>query len=106
MTFSTYQYTRFAAQQLTVTTAVTLYTTPASTQALVKDININNTTAAAVTLTGFTVAGIALLSSLVIPANSTMRLTGLIVLAAGETIVAQAGTANALSIVISGQTGQ
>jgi hypothetical protein len=104
VTFSVYQYANFAAQLLTTTSATTLNTVPVSTQWMVKDIEVCNSTASAATIT-LTMAGCLLFSGMSVPGNQTLHWTGLRVLAATNTIVATAGTANALSISVDGQTG-
>lgn len=104
MTFSVYQYLNMAAQQLTVNTSVTLNTVPASTQWLVKDIEVANNGGAATTIT-LTMGGAIIFPAISIPPNQTLHWTGLRVLAAGNTIVAQASAANNLYISVDGQSG-
>jgi hypothetical protein len=104
VTFSVYQYVRFVSANIT-TSLVTLYTVPAATQAIVKDININNYGVSSVTLSIFQMPNTgAVLQGTVIPAGGTVHWTGLIVLGAGETISAQASAAGTYA-TISGQTG-
>ena len=104
MTFSTYQYARLAAQALTTTGATTIGTVPASTQWMVQDIDVANVTGSAATIT-LTLGGFSLFPTITVPANQLLHWTGLYVLNAAETIVATAGTANALTVTAHGQTG-
>jgi hypothetical protein len=104
VTFSVYQYVRFAAALLT-TGGGTLYTVPASTQAIVKDIDISNPTATAAVLTLQITGGVPILQNISIPGGATVHWTGLIVLNAGEIISGQASVASTLYATISGQTG-
>jgi hypothetical protein len=108
MTFSTYQYARFVAQQVTATSAGTaVYTVPASTQALLKDIIVTNTAGAAETLT-LTIGNVTswIFSAMSVPPNQTVHFTGLIVLNAAEVLDAYASAATGIWLTISGQTGQ
>ena len=104
MTFSVYQYVRFVATPL-LTGGSTLYTVPASTQAIIKDIDLQNPTGTAATATLQISGGIPIVQGLSIPGGATVHWTGLIVLNAGEVITAQAGTASSIFATISGQTG-
>lgn len=106
MPFSTYQYARLSSNLITVTTAVTLLTVPASTQYIIKDINISNSNAAGVNIGLLLLNGAALMQNVVVPPQSVMRITGLFVANAGETVSITAGTANAITIILNGQTGQ
>src|SRR5688500_17517623 len=85
--------------------SVTLYTVPAVTQAIVRNIHIVNTSATAATATlsiGVDAAGTRLLSAVSIPANSAYDWSGFIVTEAAETIRGQSGTTNVLTITVSG----
>lgn len=92
------------------TTATTLYTVPASTTAIVKKINICNTTASDATITiNFVASGNAVsaanrvTSSLTITANSTVPIDQMSdVIATGGFISATQGTASAITLYISG----
>lgn len=92
-----------------ITTALaTVYTTPASTRALMKTIDVANTTAVAVAVTVHLVdsGGAAATSNQIIPgvsvpANSIMQWTGLQVLATGDFIRVVA-SATGCNIFISG----
>jgi hypothetical protein len=95
--------------QIATGSATTLYTAPASTRAIVKDIQVCNVTAAAVTITiwvdpdgtGATDAE-AILESYSIPAQDFLHWSGYLVLQAAATIKAQAGTGSAITITVSG----
>lgn len=87
----------------------TLYTVPAGKRAAVLDLNIANTTATAATISvwadpdGTGVAdGNALMKTYSIPANDFYRWTGRVILEAGATLKAQAGSATAITITASG----
>jgi hypothetical protein len=108
MTFSTYQYARFAAQQVTATAQGTaLITVPASTQYIIKDIVVTNA-AAAVESVSLTIGNVTapIFYAMSVPPNQTVHFTGLIVLNAGEVLDAWASVATGIYITISGQTGQ
>lgn len=104
MPFSTYQYAAFASQTLTTTSSTTLGTVPASTQWMVKDISVANTTSTAANIT-ISLNGVPILPFISLPGNQAVHWTGLVVLAAGQLLTAQAGTANAIAVWVSGQTG-
>jgi hypothetical protein len=106
MPFSTYQYARLSSNLIAVTTSVTLFTVPASTQFIIKDINISNNNATAVNIGLLLLNGAALIQNVLVPPQSLLRITGLFVANAGETVAITAGTANAITIIINGQTGQ
>jgi len=95
--------------QAAVTTGVTtLYTTPASTRALLKEFNVANTTGSAINVRVFIVpsagaagTGNAFLYDVPVPANNALQYNGLQVLNAGDTIQIQAASAG-LTITASG----
>jgi hypothetical protein len=108
MTFSTYQYARFAAQQVTATAAGTaIITVPASTQYIIKDIIVTNTAVAAETLY-LTIGNLTapIFWNMSVPPAQTVHFTGLIVLNAAEVLDAYASVATGIYVTISGQTGQ
>lgn len=85
------------AQAAVTASAVTVYTVPASTRTMVKDIDICNTTAGALTINVFLVpsggsagTGNALLYGASVTANTTLQWTGVQVMNAGDTIQVQA----------------
>lgn len=85
------------AQAAVTASAVTVYTVPASTRTMVKDIDICNTTAGALTVNVFLVpsggsagTGNALLYGASVTANTTLQWTGVQVMNAGDTIQVQA----------------
>jgi hypothetical protein len=85
--------------------AATVYTVPGATTAVIRDINVANTTGSAATFTlsiGADAAGKRLFSAVSIPANSTLQRTGSIVLAATEVVQAYSGTNAALTLTLSG----
>jgi len=95
--------------QAAITTGVTtLYTVPASTRTLVKELSIANTTAAAINVRVFLVpsAGTAgttnaFLYDLPVPGNNTLQYNGVQVMNAAETIQVQAASTG-LTITASG----
>lgn len=91
------------------TTATTLYTAPASTTSIIKNIIICNTTANAATLTvslvpsgGSAAASNRIMSTLNINANDTVAMDLSGVLATGDFISALQGTSTALTVHITG----
>lgn len=111
MAFTTVQYLRMV--QVAVATAqTTQYTTPAARQDVIKDMEIANTTGAAI---GFTLnvvpsgnaAGTAnsVLQSVSIPANQTLHWTGTIVMNAGD-FISTAASATGITITVSGLESQ
>ena len=95
--------------QAAITTGVTtLYTVPASTRTLVKEMNISNTTAASINVRVFLVpsAGTAgttnaFLYDIAVPPNNSLQYNGIQVMNASETIQVQAA-ATGLTITASG----
>jgi len=95
--------------QAAITTgATTLYTTPASTRAMVKEIDVVNTTAGSATfdvylvpLSGTAGTGNAMFYQQPLNANETLQWNGLQVMNAGETIQIKASTTG-LTITASG----
>ena len=85
---------RLGVQAVSATPTVdTVYTVPASTRTLLKDISICNTTAAAITLRIYLVpsggspgTGNALMYDVSINANSTVQWNGVQIMEAGATI--------------------
>lgn len=104
MSFSTYQYARFVNQQITTTSPTTIYTVPASTQVLIKDIEVINT--AANQNFSMTIGGgvpLALYGTLMVTGQG-VHWSGLVVMNAAEVIQAFAGTTSGIWLIISGQT--
>lgn len=89
-------------------TVTTVYTVPASTRALLKDIDVCNTTAGALTVRVYLVpsgggaaTGNAILYDVNIATQNTLQWTGTQVLSAGDTIRAEASGAG-LTLTASG----
>lgn len=85
--------------------AATIYTVPASTTATIKAIRVANETGSAATLNfsvGTDGANKRFVFGLSVPANGSYDWEGTLVLAAAEIIQAYSGTANALTIMLSG----
>lgn len=84
-----------------------VYTVPANMAAYLKDIDIPNTTAAAIAVTVYIGSGTAAVNILIpgvsIPANSIFQWTGTQILNAGDTIIAIASAAGCNAIVSGGQ---
>jgi hypothetical protein len=79
----------------------TLYTAPALTKAIVKNIVISNVTNADQTIT-MNISGFTFLYNLQVGANSTAMFDLSLVLETGESITAISSTTNALTVFISG----
>lgn len=91
------------------TTATTVYTAPASTTTIVKNIVICNTSASDATITvhfvpsaGSASASNRIISSLSVTANNTVIIECSGVLATGDFISAQQGTSSAITLHITG----
>ena len=87
------------------TTAATVYTVPASTTAIIRNIRVSNTTGSAATITmsiGANAAAAQIMSAVSVPANSVYDWSGFLVLSATEIIQALQGTSSALTVTISG----
>lgn len=85
--------------------AATIYTVPSSTTTTIKSVHVANETGSAATLNisvGSDAANKRFVYGLSVPANGTYDYTGTLVLAAAEVIQAYSGTANALTIILSG----
>lgn len=83
------------------TTSATLYTTPASTNTILKNIVLTNTTAAASIVT-IGVAGKNIVSGYAVAANDTVVIDLSIVLNAADTITGVQTTASAVNVFLSG----
>jgi hypothetical protein len=92
---------RFGAHEALPAAATTLYTVPAATTAIVKNVIISNKTATAATITA-SVSGITILGGVSVDANSTITLDLSTVIQTGEVVAAAGGTAGALSVYVSG----
>lgn len=108
---ATFAEIRLGASRPTDTSNATLYTVPASTTVVVKNIQICNTTATAATCRVFlTPSGgtadetTAILYDFNIPANQAINWELWQVLAAAATVVVRSGTASALTFTASGVT--
>lgn len=85
--------------------AVTKYTVPAATTAIVRSIMAINVTGSAVTFTlsiGVDASGTRFYSGVTIPANGVLDWSGFLVLATAEIIQAYSNTASAVNLVVSG----
>jgi hypothetical protein len=108
MPFSLVQFKKFIQAQITAA-AVTIYTTPALSQDVIKNIDITNTSATAVGVTMNLVptggtAGVAnqFFGSISVPANSTLHWTGTQVMNAGDFISVVASVTAVTNIMVSG----
>jgi hypothetical protein len=108
MTFTVVQFKHFV-QALITTAQVTNYTVPAASQDVLKNIDLTNTSASAVSVTvnivpsgGSAGSGNMLFGGIVIPANSTMHWTGTKVMNTGDFISTIAGTTNVVVITCDG----
>ena len=103
------QITPVKLAQAAVTAATTtIYTVPALTRAMVKDIDLCNTTAGALTVNvhlvpsgGAAGTGNALFYGVSIAANTTLQWTGVQIMNAGDTIQVQ-GSALGITASVSG----
>lgn len=96
---------RLVGPQLLNTTGGTVYTVPANTQAVLRDIIICNESGSAATFTisiGTDGAGKRLFKSSSLAANTTFQQTGNITLEAAEVIQAVASANSAIVLTISG----
>lgn len=106
---ATYTPTRLAQSCVASTTETTVYTVPASTSCIVKQIVCANVTASAATISISLVAsggtaGVTnrVLEQVSIPANSTVSFDMAQVLATGGLISIKQGTSSAITSTISG----
>ena len=111
MAFVTVQYIRMF-QAAIVAAATTQYTVPASRQDVIKDIEVANTTAGALTFTmnvvptgGSAGTGNQVLPAVTIPANQTLHWTGTIVMNAGD-FISTAASGTGLTVTMSGLESQ
>lgn len=100
MAFTSTQYKRLVAVASVAVASTTQYTVAASTQDVIKCIDVANTTGAAQTIT-LTIAGTVIFNAMSIAAGATLHWTGTQVLNAGDTIVT-AASAVGLALLISG----
>mgnify|MGYP000243344137 CR=1 FL=1 len=87
------------------TSAATVYTVPALTTAVMRDVCVCNETGSAATFTlsiGSDAGGTRLYKSVNIPANSTFQRTGNIPLATGEFLQAYSNSGTTLTLTIGG----
>lgn len=107
MAYTTITPVRFGQAAIT-TSATTLYTTPTSTRALIKEISVVNTSSTAATfdvyfvpLSGTAGTSNALFYEQPLAAKQTLQWNGMQVLNAGQTIQVKASTTG-LTVVASG----
>lgn len=111
MAFTIVQYKQFV--QVAVASAqTTQYTVPASRQNVIKDYEVCNTTAGALTFTlnivpngGSAGTSNQILSSVSIPANQTLHWTGTITMEAGG-FISTAASSTGLTLTVSGLESQ
>lgn len=95
---------RIVGPTLLTNTTATLYTVPGSTQAILRNIIIANTSGTAATARlsiGVDAAGTRILPEVSIPANSIFEWSGFLVMEAAETLRGHSGTTNVLAITVS-----
>jgi hypothetical protein len=83
------------------TSSATIYTVPASTTTIVKNIVMCNTTSSNAVITVAT-GGKNIISSYSVAANDTVTIDLSLILAAGDTITAVQTTSNAINLFLSG----
>jgi hypothetical protein len=96
---------RLAGPGLITNAAVTKYTVPASTVAVITQIHVNNTSGSAATFTasiGADAAGTEIFTSYNIPANSSVDFFGQYIMAAAEIFQALSGTTTVLNLSLFG----
>lgn len=96
---------RLAGPQQLTAAAATVYTVPAATQTIVRNVHVSNSTSAPVTFTmsiGTDAAGTRWWQPTTISANGNLVWTGFQVLNAAEVLQAYGSTASALNLTISG----
>lgn len=96
---------RLAGPTVLTGTSAVLYTVPAATTAIVRNIHVTNTTTATAVLAmgiGVDATGTRIYSSTPIPPNDALDWSGFLVLAAGETLRAHSSPASALNVIVSG----
>lgn len=96
---------RLVGPTLLTDSEVTLYTVPASTQAIIRSIHVANTSGSAATLKlsiGADAPDRELWADLPIAANSVYDWNGFLVMEAAETLRGQSGTTNVLAITVNG----
>jgi hypothetical protein len=111
MPFTTVQYIRMV-QVAVVTATTTQYTVPAARQDVLKDIEICNTGASAITFSlyvvpsgGSATTATAILLSVGIPGNQTLHWTGTVVMNAND-FIATGASATGLTMTVSGLESQ
>lgn len=111
MAFTTVQYIRLF-QAAIVAAQTTQYTTPAARQDVIKDMEICNTTAGALTVTvnvvpsgGSASTANQILPAVSIPANQTLHWTGTIVMNAGD-FISTAASSTGITMTVSGLESQ
>lgn len=96
---------RLTGPALLTGSAATVYTVPASTVTVLRNIHVCNETGADATLTlsiGTDGSGKRLFRTFNVSANDVMDWSGAIIMAAAEVIQAFSGTASALTLTVSG----
>jgi hypothetical protein len=83
------------------TTSTTVYTVPANTTTILKNIVMSNTAATPATIT-INVAGVGIVNSYSVSANDSVIMDMSLVLSAGDVISALQGTSNAINLFLSG----
>ena len=105
---ATYTPTKLSHSALTNTLTTVLYTVPASTAVIVKEILLSNTSSSgvAVTISAGSGTGVAdrIVPATIVPANGTVVLSLSTVLSANDTNTGGAATASVIGCLISGVT--
>ena len=98
-------FLKLGQQILSVTTPVTVYTSPGATQTVIRHIRIVNTDSVARTITlfdGGSGVGNTILPATTVQPGSVLELDVFITMAAAGTLLATASTANTLVVTIYG----
>ena len=96
---------RLAGPSQLASSSTTVYTVPAATTTVLRNIRVVNTTAGAVTFTmsiGADAAGTRIYNAYSVAANDLYDWSGCIVLGAAETLRAYASAATSLTLTVSG----
>lgn len=112
MTFTVVQFKKFV-QAVMTTSAATIYTVPASSQDVLKCLDITNTNSVAVAFSVYLVPnagavanGNALFFGVTLPGYTTLHWTGTQVLNAGDFIAVVAAVVSSITIIASGLESQ
>jgi small neutral amino acid transporter SnatA (MarC family) len=98
---------RLVGPQYLATTSAVLYTAPAATTTIIRNIHLCNVSSSAITFNlavnaAATVAVNCAFYGFTVPANGVLDWSGMMPIAATETVAGLASTASALTVILSG----